>query len=576
LGGFLGLAKTLYDAVKRICLLVLMVIIVNLSFTACQLTDGYNKNAYEDPYFSSYKNNYIVMDKGPVKGGTLKIFSTDSDTLNPLLTQNIYVQNSSSFLYEGLVGMGKDQKPVPVLAEGWEVSDNGLVWTFHIRDGILWHDDTPLTAEDVEFTFEVILNANMETVYKSNLQNVATFAAVDRSTFRLVLRKPNSFTAELLTFPILPKHCSNSGNMASFSSDFKPVGTGPFRFKLYNKQHSILLVANDKWWNSKNIENDLPDFPYIDEIEIRIYDSVKDEMSAFQSGDVDMTFIESTDYNKYYERSDLIIKKYTGRNFEFLSFNTAKSVLSEKSVRQAVAYALNRQEIIGRLLPGKAISADIPVIPGTWLYDSNINSYTADISKARGLLSENGWREEDGKFYRIDRGTKKRLELEILVNTENGLRNEIAEMIKTQLSEAGIGAKVTQLPWDEEFKRIKAGKYDLVVIGCRIPVVPDMSFLYSVPYLPMFSSTDSGAMNISAYYNPELPQYIEKFYSEMDYDRRKAIFLNMKNIIIDEVPYLGLFFYTNAVLCNKNIRGDMEPHIWNRFNDIAKWYIPGK
>jgi peptide/nickel transport system substrate-binding protein len=562
--------------VKKTLVLILLISIITMCITSCELTKGHNKIEYPDPDNKTYRNNYHVMDKGPVKGGTLNLFSTKPDTLNPVLTNNKYVQSFLNFVYESLFRLDKDQKPIPVLVDEWKVSEDGLIWTFVLKDDVFWHDDFPFTAEDVEFTFETILNIGVNTVYKENLQNIVAFAAIDRSTFRVVLNKPNSFMAEMLTFPILPKHCFKDGDISSLTLNIEPIGTGPFKF-ISATSEAINLTANNKWRDSKNPDENLPNLPYISNIKIKIFESPKDEMSAFQAGDIDVVYVENIDYSKYLERSDIIVKKFVGRDFEFIAFNLKNPILKEQEIRQAIACAIDKKKIIDKIIPGKAIPADLPVIPGTWLYDSNTeSSYLNDKRKAKEILLNSGWKEENGVLFKRIKGVKTPLEFELLVNEDNYLRKEISNEISSQLKEIGVRVNVVSLKWEEEFKKIESGKFHMVLMGCSVPSIPDISFLYSEPYLSLSKAANHPATNIAGYFNPDLEKSIKDIFLESNHNRKNAISLNMRSIIREDVPYIGLLFFNNALLCNSNIRGSIAPHVWNKYNDIIRWYISGE
>lgn len=548
-------------------IMALLVLSISFSMTSCKIPIDINKNDIEDTNTAIKKNKDDVMDKGPVRGGTINLFSTVPDTLNPILTQNAYVQDFSGFIFESLVKLDRNQNPQPQLADKWEVSSDGLTWTFHIRGDVLWHDNMPLTAEDVEFTVSTILNQSINSVYKRNVQNFTTFAAIDRSSFRVILKKPDSFTAELMTFPIIPKHYFLGEDMSKTPRNMKPLGTGPYKFVSYTEGSSIILNTNDIWWQSKSNEKGQAVLPYIGEINVKIFDKGKDSINAFQNRDTDITYIEAADCSKYTGRSDLIIKKYPGRNFEFVTFNLSKPALADKAVRQAIAFTLNKSRIVNDLLPGAAIAADLPLIPDTWLYDSNIVSYTASPAKAKEILAQDGWKDSNGILYKNINGVYAQLNLEMLINDDNGIREKVAEEIKQQMAEIGINLQIKKIGWDEEFKLINTRKFDMALLGWSIASTPDVSFAYSTPEI-------ATGRNVSGYSNPQVDIQLQQLLSENDSSKKKMLFQSLKTIINDDVPYIGLYFYNNALLFNKRVRGDMNPYVWDKYNDITKWYIP--
>jgi len=553
-----------------------MVIISGFCLTSCSNLNEYNQTKLEQINYESYDgSNYETIDKGPVKGGVLNIFSTLPDTLNPVLTNNIYVNCFSQFIFEPLVKLGRSQEPVPVLSDRWETSADGKIWTFHIRDKVMWHDGKPFTAEDVEYTVNTILSAGNKSIYKKNLQNIASFAAIDSSNFRVNLIKPNSFTAEMMTFPIIPKHYYADKNQDDEGHFITPIGTGPYKFESYKADNYISLTANEKWWNSKNVIDDYPDLPYINKIHVNIYKNSSDALKAFQTRDVDVVHIDNIDYDKYDVRSDLNIKRYVARDFEFLAFNLYNPILSDKAVRQAIAYGIDRENLMKELLYGKVVLSDLPIIPGSWLncLDSTLRPF--DSEKAKKLLDESGWRKVDSKLYKSINGRRVLLELDLLVNDDNEIRTKVADRISEQLREIGIVLNVKAVPWEEVMSLIKSHKYDIAFLGCRIPSIPDISYLYSDSYLePIMTEGGENARNIAGYNNTDVARYIDQIFTETDKDRQKALFFNMKQIIDNDIPYVGMYFYNNAVIYNKRVRGNLSPHTWDCFYNSVEWYLP--
>ena len=284
-----------------------------------------------------------VLDRGPERGGTLKLFTTKPDTLNPILTTNSYMADILGFIYESMTRLDKNQKAVPVLADKWTVSDDGLIWEFHMRDGIQWHDGEPFTAYDVEFTIQTILNPSIKSPYKSMLLNVSQCVATDSSTVRIALKKPNSFMPEMMSFPIIPRHQFLTVDVLTASRDLEPVGTGPYRFVSYDADDKIMLTLNEGWWYMDVDETLKSNGMYIENIHANIFGKIEDAMGAFLSGDVDVAGIGISEYHKYMERTDLTIKKYTSRNYEFISMNLNDPVLSDIYARQAIALVIDRE-----------------------------------------------------------------------------------------------------------------------------------------------------------------------------------------------------------------------------------------
>ncbi len=602
---------------------IIVYLIMCLLLTSCQT--GYELEQLQQLHEkydttkdrSKSVNDFDVLDSGPVKGGTLKLFITEPDTLNPILTKNIYTADIVSFIYEGLTKLDKTQKAVPVLSDSWSVSDDGLVWNFHIREGVKWHDGEPFTAYDAEFTIQTIMIPSVNSVYKPLLLNISSCMAVDSSNLKIALKKPNSFLPEMMNFPIIPKHKFISMDVLTAADEIDPVGTGPYKFDAYTRGEKIVMSLNNDWWHMKENAELSTNGMYLEFIQAKIIKNANDAMESFQTGDVDVAGISVNEYQKYKGRTDLTIKKYTSRDFEYIAFNLKEPVFTDVYARKAISMAIDREKIIGELLPGEAEAAELPVLPDSWISDlegvsaqtvaivepgaennaAGLPSTEADkaaykpndnkdageendelsIAKTPGdVLAIGGWKNSKQQgYYKVIKGVRRYLKVELLVNSNNSLRVKAAQMICEQLEEAGIPSKLVQLEWDELLKRVDTGKFNMAFIGCRVPQIPDISFMYSTGYLPeAYSSNVTNAYNIAGYSNAQVDADISALFSENDPDKKKAIYKALKEQIEEDCPYIGLYFLRDSMIYSKDIKGQIAPDTWNRFYDMTRWYKP--
>ncbi len=547
---------------SRLVRIVAVLLGLNILFTSCSLRDSVNIEEKENNKETEYSGD--IMDKGPVRGGNLRLFSTVPDTLNPILTKNLYVKDFSELIFESMTKLDKSQKPIPVLADKWEVSQDGLTWVFYLRNDVVWQDGTPFTAEDVEFTLKNILDPKVDTIYKKNVEDISTFSAVNKSTIKIILKNPNSFLAELMTFPILSKRYFNGESISVSKKNESPMGTGPYKFVSSDGKTLIKLKLNENWWKAAPNKEEL--LPYIEDIDVLLNRNSKDAINDFQDEKIDLTYLKNSDFSKFSGRNDIYLKKFPSNNYEYISLNLKNPILSDKAVRQAMAYAIDKVKLIDKIIPGEAIAADLPVIPDTWLYESNALSYTASTKNARDILLQNGWKEDlkSGTMYKTIGGVYRKLELEMLVNEDNDIRFRVAENIASQLQACGINVKVKKMKWEDELKRINNKTYEMALLGVSIPDYSDISYAFS---------SDSYVFNTAGYKNPEVDAYLKQIKSENDDAKKKTMFFNMRSIISDEMPYIGLYFYNHAVLFNKRVRGDLSSYQWSKYNDITKWYI---
>lgn len=546
-----------------------------LFLTACTKEDSANQpiTLNESTAITDPVNG--ITDRGPEKGGTIKLFTTRPDTLNPITTTNVYVQDFSPLIFDSMFQLGKDQSVIPSLCDKWEVSPDGLIWTFHMRDQVFWHNQTPFTADDVKFTFDMIKNSNVQSIYKNHLENIAMYMATDSRIFKVILKKPDSYTPERLVFPIL---CQSYYTVQDFlnrdpQKSLSPMGTGPYEFVATSNMDILRLKANNQWWYKDNNAAQKLEIPYVSDIEIKIYRSGLEMTGAFQTRDVDAAILPISDFSKYNGRNDLTIRKFISKNYEFMAYNLGSPILGDKSVRQAIAYAIDKVKLINDVIPGEAVASDTPILPDSWLNSTNILYYTQSESKVRETLTNGGWKEEQSgdtvSYYKSIKGVKTKLKVDLMVNEFNENRLKIAEYISQKLSAVGIETKVSKTSREAESKAVDTRKFDMVLMGYRISSIPDISFAYA-------SSEILSGLNVSGYGNPTVDKILENLKSENDVNRKKALMADLKGILNDEVPFMGLFFYNHAVLYSTKIRGELNPMVWDKLNDITRWYIPKK
>lgn len=552
-----------------------VVIGVCILFTGCSQTkEAFN---YSDASAKSEKavSKDVLMDQGPVRGGTLKLFCTFPDTMNPILTSNIYVREMLLNMYDGMVSLDNHLNPVPVLAEKWVVSEDLSTWTFIMRKNVLWHDNIPFTAEDVEYTMDQIMKYGGQSSYRAKLDNIAAYAAVDKNTFRVSLKTPNSFTAEMMTFPVLAKHYYLGEDFANTDKNNKPMGTGPYKFVSYEPQKSISLMLNDKWWGSMGTEGSTVQKPYIAELQYNLYDAGNKAVNAFQSSEVDISGMNKDDSAKYFGRQDLSIRKYPNREFNFLAFNLSKPALSVKAIRQSIGYAIDKDKLLREILSGQATLSELPALPNTWVNDTVKRTYEFNIDKAQQLLADDGWKQTQYGFYRYINGSFAQLNFELLVNSENNDRVRTAQFIADELGPLGIHVNVKSVDFNTFQSLLASKSYDIALVGSRVPVIPDFSFLYGS------WNTRGGynsCYNISGFNNGTMDSLLGKAMTTRgtveEGNKLKQIYGEIESLALDELPYLGLYFNNESMLYSKRLRGEISPSIVNRYNDIVRWYIP--
>ncbi len=566
---------------KKTLKALLLFLIISLILTSC--TVNLKRNISEED--AVYEDKYDVIDKGPVKGGSIRLFSTPVDTMNPLLTNNTYVQDFLGLVFEGLYTLDYSQQPIPVLAKSSSISADGLTLTIFLRENIKWHDKMPFKPEDVVFTINTLMDKNNVSVYSKNVQHIES-ATANGNAVILKLKQPYSFIKYELTFPIIPAHhfLNEKLNDKKSKANMTPVGTGPYSLNTYNEKSGIKLKLNGDWWNADGavhmeenpvienfnepINNDTGKntlrYPYLSTIEVKIINTAGGSNKAFQARDIDVLPAEYSEFRKYIGRTDINLKRFAGKNFEFLTLNLKKGPLADKRLRNALNYLIDKKQLIDTSASGIAVPAEIPVTPNSWVYKLIDFEQKNSEGKAKDLLKQSGY-VLDSKNKYVKRGSA--LSLKLIVNDGNSLRNNTANVIASQLGKRGVTVQVSTLPWDSYLKALKSGAYDMALSGYRVSSVPDLSFAYSTDDIQT-------GLNVAGYSNTEVDGYLNQILTEYNSDTQKNLYLNLLNAVMDDRPYIGLYFINDAMMYSKNIKGAVNPYIWNKYYDITKWYLP--
>ncbi len=533
--------------------LISLLIITGLLLSSC--TVNLNKksaNQVED----IYEGKYDVLDKGPENGGSLRLFSTPVDTLNPILTKNQYVQDFLGLVFEGLYKLDEKQQPVPVLAESAITSADGLKLTVTLKSGIKWHDGLTLQAADIVYTINNIMDAKNSSVYAASLQNIAAVSAGKNNTVIITLKKPDSLMLYSMTFPVIPMHSKK--NLAS-------VGTGPYALVSYNAKTGVKLKANEDWWNKENKSDTEVTTPYIQSVEVKIFQNTGKATNAFQSRDVDVVTADYTEFKKYIGRTDISLKRYPGKNYEFLSLNITKGPMANKNLRNAVAGFIDKKKLVNAAAWGIAVPAELPLFPNSWINQLvNIEQYS-DIKKAKQIMTQSGYVLSRNKY--VSKTNSKALTLKLIVNQENAVRVNTANALAAELSKNGITVEVEKLTWENVQNRIKSGAYDLALLGYKISSKPDLSFAYSTENI-------NTGLNTAKYSNPVVDGYLQQILAQPDVEKQKSLYTGLLKTVLDERPYIGLYFINEGVMCSKNIKGAVNPNVWSSYNDFSQWYVP--
>jgi peptide/nickel transport system substrate-binding protein len=503
-----------------------------------------------------------LSDSGPAYGDIIVEGSIgDASNLIPLLSSDSTSHGIASLVFNGLVKYDKDVNIIGDLAESWEISGDGLVITFHLRRGVKWHDGHPFTARDVMFTYELTIDPKTPTAYAGDFLKVKKAEVLDDYTFRVTYDKP--FAPALMSWgsTILPKHLLEGKDITASPLSRHPIGTGPYKFKEWVPGQKIVLVSNPDYFEGR---------PYIDGNIMRIIPDMATMFLELRANGIDRMNLTPLQYTRQTEnnlfRKNFNKYRYLSFSYTYLGYNLKHPLFADKRVRQAIAYGVNKDEIIQGVLLGLGREATGPYKPGTWVYNSNVMTYPYNPGKARELLSDAGWKDTDGDGILDKNGQP--FEFEIITNQGNEIRAKCAEIIQRRLGEIGVKVKIRILEWAafvNDF--INKRRFDATILGWTVPLDPD---IYDVWHSSKMGPKE---LNFISYKNDEVDALIEKGRETFDQGARKKYYNRIQEILAEEQPYLFLYVPDALPIIHARFRG-VEPAPLGIGHNFIKWYVP--
>jgi len=485
----------------------------------------------------------------------------DASNLIPLLSSDSTSHEIGGLIYNGLVKYDKNLNIIGDLAESWDISRDGLVITFHLRHNVRWHDGQPFTAEDVLFTYQLTVDPRTPTAYAGDFLKVKKAEALDDYTFRATYDKP--FAPALMSWgnAILPRHLLAGQDITRTPLARKPIGTGPYKFKEWITGQKIVLVSNTDYFEGR---------PYIDGYILRIIPDMATMFLELRAGGIDRMSLTPLQYTRQTEnplfRRDYKKFRYLSFAYTFVGYNIKNPLFADRRVRQALALAIDKEEIIQGVLLGMGKPATGPFKPGTWAYNQNVMTFPHNPGKARALLAEAGWLDRDGDGL-LDRDGQP-FAFELLVNQGNEVRGKCAEIIQRRLAEIGISVKIRVVEWAafvNDF--INKRRFDATILGWTIPLDPD---LYDV-----WHSTKTGPqeLNFTSFKNEEVDRLLEKGRSTFNLEERKKCYYRIQEILAEEQPYTFLYVPDALPIIQSRFRG-IELAPLGIGHNFIKWYVP--
>jgi peptide/nickel transport system substrate-binding protein len=535
----------------------------------------------------------------PVAGGLYHEALLGAPTsVNPLYSiTNDVDSDLSGLVYSSLFKRAKNGALDKDLVAEFFVSSDNKSYEFTIRNDVRWHDGTPLTTADIAFTFGAINDPAYKSPLKQSFSGVQV-EVIDDHNFRFVLASPYAAFLDLLTFGVMPAHLWSGIQPASAqlaTLNLKPVGSGPFKFDAWSKDAS----GNVKEYKLKANEDYYAEKAKID-LSFRFYPNFEEAVNALNAGDVEGISYLPAEYREFLTTpKSLQFHKLLFPQITLIFFNQKKNpVLADKSVRQALAYSLDRQAIIDGVLGGDANTVDSPILANSFAYDQNIRKYVFDQPQAREILDKSGWKELEitaealaaaeadlqsdnekkktsaavlvaqgvGKWRQKD-GQYLKIVLSTVERQEN---TAVIEKIKEYWEQIGVKTEIQVLEASQvQSEVLRNRNFEALFYAQVLGADPD-------PYAFWHSSQAEQGYNIASFSNKEVDKLLEEARLNVEPAVRQEKYKRFQEIVAEEEPVIFMYSPHYTYVQKNDIKGFAVENILvpkDRFSNITDWYL---
>ena len=478
------------------------------------------------------------------RGGTLNmIVQPEPPILVFGLNQNGPTQTVAGKIYSGLLTYDMDLKPLPSLAESWEISPDGLTYTFHLRKNVKWHDGQPFTADDVLFTTKTFLPETHPRA-RANFARAESITAPDPYTVVFKLKEPFGpfiYAFEVSSAPMMPKHIYEGTDFRNNPANATPIGTGPFKFVEWQKGSFIHLARFDGYFK--------PGQPYLDDIYFRIIPDAALRAAALENQEVDASSFVDIAYVDVPRLRALPHLEMTTKGYEFfapvmwLEVNNTRPPMDDKRFRQAIAYAIDKSFIQKNIFFGLGRPATGPINSVTNFYEKDVKHYGYDPKKAEALLDEMGLKKGANGM---------RAKIEMIPTPYGELWTQLAEYCKQALGKVGI--EVTLRSTD-------VAGYNQANSNHEYDTTFNYLYQYADPALGVARSYVSsnirkGVMfsNTAQYRNPKVDELFEKAATAPSRDDRQKSYSEVQKILVEDEPVVWLLEMEFPTFYNKKFK----------------------
>jgi peptide/nickel transport system substrate-binding protein len=442
-------------------------------------------------------------------------------------------------IHDRLVAIDADSHVVPELAKDWDISEDGLTYTFYLEQGATFHDGTPVNPEAVKFTFDRILKPETGSMYSSEYTMIDSVDVIDDSTVEFTLKHPYA--------PFLRQMAMTTAGILSptavekWGEDYSshPVGAGPFKLEEWVPGERLVLVRNEDYWRES---------PKLERINFSFISEEQARVSALLAGDTDFdTVIPPSLISMVEADPDMVIERGPSAFLEWVDFNVEKPIVDDVLVRKAISCAIDVDAIIEGIFMGAATRSTQCVAPSVYGYDDTIQPIPYEPDMARDLLAQAGWQDTDGDGVVDKDGQKFTVEFRIM--NEPGIVQE-AQAIQGYMADVGMEANIVVEEYGAYWADVLAGNTQMFINGYDTPL-GDADPVLST----LFSTEQVGLGNASRYSNPEMDRLIEEQRAEADPELRLALLKQAINLVVDDAIQVPVLVRENVMGHHRKVKG---------------------
>ena len=481
---------------------------------------------------------------GPVRGGTLTLaIESDPPSLDPHKTPSTGIVHT--LLYATLVAADRASGEfIPYLADSWSIADGGKTITFKLHPGVKLQDGTPFGSQAVKATIERLVNPQTAAPGASWIGPIERVETPDDATARLVFKQPYAPIFSSLRISFLAMLSPPA--IARLGTDYgqNPVGAGPFRFRQWVPGDRIVLERNaDYAWAPRFYQNH--GAPYLDGVVARVIPDESTRVIAFERGDLDvLPTAPPKEVRRLVQSGKYQVFQTPNNGGLYLGLNATKPLLSNVRVRQAIGWAINRDEVVAYALEKLAVPMDSPLAPTIWGYARGLkNAYHYDPDRSRRLLAESGWRpgpdgmlQQDGRPFTFTVWT---------YPLETNIR--IAVVLQTQLKKVGIRMNIEQIETATLLARTPRGEHDAILISYGWP---DADILYY-----FFHSSRMASTNRVHFANAEVDRLLDEGRVAVEPQRRLQVYRQLQELLLQQAPWIPLASPYTVTLAHPWVHG---------------------